>query len=171
MNQLCANCNVCIGKTMPEQVEKRVLRYTMNEEQPGPSFLVIDNHFGGKSIPLVTLSRIFGKIPVTYTHTIRCTHSDMAHYSDLAISRDHCAAWTKQLLSKHGLFLSTEWGLIQMGIEPKEGWTMGKVYKSPAHGLILFIYPLESRLSDESIDLYATQVQRMLRSVKTGEKL
>lgn len=175
MKELCKNCDVCVGLGIREQLDERILEYKVGKEEVGetpPSVLIIDDHYGGRDVPLTIIRDIFpGSTPVSYTHTIRCLFGgkDLSKDNQWIDAVNRCAVWTNLIIGDRQIILSTSAGLRQMGIGISH-WEDGRILKSPAHGLILCISPLHSA-SGMKVERYRVQVERMIASLKTGEKV
>jgi hypothetical protein len=165
MKHLCASCTVCEQWGIPKQESVRVLS-VFGDGSPSP-ILIIDDHQGNRDFPYRALSLIFGmdSPPYEYTQTIRCTYEGGIEFKEVAA---HCAVWTNFLINNRSIILTTSSGMKQMGLNV--AWSHGKIYKSPAHGLILSIPPLWTVDEDEA-GIYRTQLKRMIRSVDSGEAL
>jgi hypothetical protein len=159
MIELCRSCNIC---HLDEQAEERVPYYQESED---PKVLLIDDNEGYGSEydgSYADALYVVGKTPFTYTSTIRCKTGELTEKEETKILAK-CSVWTHLLAADRKLIISTQKGLVQLGLG--EEHPLGDVFADDRLGIVVVIPPVGSQEFISMRGELQLKVRRAVRGV------
>jgi hypothetical protein len=160
LEKLCSTCNICLH-IPDERRGPRYLKLEANWRGEEPLILVIDEYpLFNPEEEFIGISMLLDGMSFTYTSAVRCNAGEDLSEENGMYSINACSVWTRQLLNDRKVIITTEFGLIQMGIKDKR---VGDMFKTTKYGIVLVTPSIQDLLKPEFKSVYQPKIQRVLR--------